>query len=380
MFMKNILKGITCFLAAGLSLLAFGGCGGITSSKTISTETMVNTELNHVDDKPTVTAPYLEESTAQFSALKAYFPESENSVLEIINGNDDVKAITAKLYAYACYNENYVSQYVYFSDRSSSTTLDGYLCESSNQDYKAIIYKTDTQKGLKYHHTLKHVTKADASLPSMYKNLYEDAKLRFVDDTLLYRFASSGSTVYRTEKGRTDELTTTWDKKGTDWAKEDLSVVAQEKISADSISADIVDKSSTDENSMKGNINIFAENIIKDVRVQYYSNLGYYLFYMTIDSTVANSDSASLAMLRQSNSSNDCKWDKDVIITFVVWESGLLRSYHLEEQWTGSISKSVVSIAGSANSQVDVEYSYADEDLGYDNKMAWLAEAKESLK
>jgi hypothetical protein len=379
--MKKITKLFAVVVSAITSFVSLVAC--TIPSATITTKTEVDTEIKDVDIAPTIAAPYAEESAEQFACLEEHFEQpsdgSASSIRQITEGNDEVKQITAKLFAYACYNENFVSQFVYLSDRSSSTTLDGGLCESTNQDYKAIVRKTGDVKGMKYHYTIKHVDKAQ-DVSTIYKNAYESNGLRFVNDTLLYRFKGT-SVGYRTEKGRTGELTATWNKKGSDWGKEESSVVLEQRIDVADIPADIVERASTDDFYVKGNLNIFAQNIIKSVSVIDYAEQGYTLFQMTIDTDVANSDPSSLAMLRHSNSSNNCVWNGDGLqITFVLWKNGLFRSYSLSESWVGTISVvSGVSISGGANSDLLVEYSYSDRDVGYEQKMTWFNEALSSL-
>jgi hypothetical protein len=359
-----------CAASAVATCLGASACG-----KTVTTKAEVDTVINNVDVTPTVTAAYAQESATQLAVIDSKLNE-ENIIAQ---GDDEVKQAAANLFAYACYNEEYVSQYVYLSDRQSSTDLNGGYCKSTNQDYKTVVRKQGETKGLKYHYTLKHVDKAEG-VSAVITNAYESTMLRVVDDTSLYRFTSKSDCTYRTDAGRKSELTATWNKKGSDWGIEDLSVTAQPVVSAGDIATDIIQRAGTENSLMKANINIYAENVIQSAMVMKFPQAGFYLFDLTIDTDVANADSASLAMLRNSNSSSDCKWeDGGLQITFVVWESGLFRSYYINEAWQGTIDLSVLHYKGGAQSECYVEYSYADSDVAYQSKINWLTEALNSL-
>jgi hypothetical protein len=107
---------------------------------------------------------------------------------------------------------------------------------------------------------------------------------------------------------------------------------------------------------------------------------GFYLFNVTFDTAVADNDEASLTMLRASNSSSDCVWSENGLqISYVIWQSGLLRSYNINEAWEGTIDMSILHYKGGAKSECYVEYSYSDIDVAYQTKLNWLTEAINSL-
>lgn len=329
---------------------------------------------------PAVSAPYESESK---SAISEYLSVANSHLVkgEVDTENTEVQAAAktaaAKLYAYACYNEEYIDKYVYFSDQLGNTDL-GSLGSSTatKQDYKLIINKSDETEGYKYHYTIKNVDSAKGTVSAM-KSAFESCKLRFVKDTnVLYRF--SGSDVQYDVEGY---LTCTWNVDNSDWGTQDNPIQKAEgdQLSLDGIADDIVAVAADNPSDavVHGNINILADDIISSAYISegelWDGGDNGYIVILTIDPDVANADEASHAMLCESNSSDDCEWQSLAII-FRVWDNGLFYSYTISELWDGSIS----GFSCSVSSTTEVTYSYSDRDTDITDKLAMLETAIES--
>ena len=145
--------------------------------------------------------------------------------------------------------------------------------------------------------------------------------------------------------------------------------------------------------TIHGNINILAENIVKSAMIVKEEGGGY-LILMNIDTDVANADRPSVKMLSKENGTKgDCNWkgeydpdesglseDTGMKIIFRIWENGLFRLYRIQERWIGKIDVAITSISGTADSTLEVNYSYSDRDCDMSGHLKTLEEAKKAVE
>jgi hypothetical protein len=367
-------------LAAG----AFAGCKKKVTPPTVEEGLMLDKDI-----APTQTA-YYEEYTAE--AMNTYRAVANAHIVdgEVDTENEDVldaaRDTAAKLYAYACFNERGLERYVYFSDQTGTTDLG----TSGNgiarkQDYYLRVNENDTEKGFRYFYTIKKVEEA-TGVVATFKSQFESAKIRISENTsTLYRFEGS-----KIEDGEEDKslgttlLTCDWKTSTKDWGVPDTEMVKGAFVEPEDLKSTIELSAGTDDIDIKGNINILAENIVKYANISEDED-GTINVLMTIDTEIANSDEASLKMLRRANSSDNCVWvadeeedaegfgeDTGLRIIFRLWNNGLFRSYTIAERWSGKI----VVFDGEADSQTTVYYSYSDRDCDIAQYKTMLEDAK----
>lgn len=328
---------------------------------------------------PAVSAAYEEDSKA---AIARWQSASGAEKAEV------AKSVAAELFAYGCYNEEYIDKYVYFSNQTGSTNLGNGSGEATHQNYKLIIRESENSPGYKYHYTLKNVTNATGTLSTILNlpiinQVLVQAKLRFVEDTnKLYRF--EGENIRYAEGHGADSeqplLTCDWET-GTDWGTDDPPIVKREgeKLTLAQIEEDILQKAEDNDPVIHCNVNILADNIVKSANIISSTVDGHtvYEVQMELDCAVANADEASQLMLKNANSASECRWGEDEngkgpVITYQIWDNGLLKYYSMDEIWQGKI----YIYSGSAQSKLDVWYSYSAADTSMTEKLAMLEEAK----
>ena len=335
--------------------------------------------LNDDDVYPAVAAAYEQESK---DAITRWQNASGAEKEEV------AKQVAAELFAYGCYNEEYIDKYVYFSTQTGSTELGNGSGEATHQNYKLIIRESENSPGYKYHYTLKNVTNATGTLATILKlpiinQVLVQAKLRFVEDTnKLYRFEGENIRYAEGHGADTEQplLTCDW-KTGSDWGTDDPPIVKREgaKLTLAEIEQDILEQAKGDEAVIHGNVNILADNIVKSAEIISSKVDGHavYEVRMELDCAVANADEASQLMLKNANSASECKWVEDEngkgpVITYQVWDNGLLKYYSMNEIWQGKI----YTYSGSAQSKLDVWYSYSAADTSMTEKLEMLEDAK----
>lgn len=373
--MKKIIKALSVLVAPTVALCAFfTGCKG--TSVDIGNDEI----MQDINVAPSQTAVY-EQATR--SALEEYQSVADKHMVDgdVDNENEEVVAAAskaaAKLFAYACYNERYLDKYVYFSNQEGLTNLGtGGSANATRQEYYLRVNETGQTCGYRYHYTIKKVMQS-SGLVSLSKSLFESARIRLTDETdLLYRF--EGDNIRVGEYSDTldlDLLTCDWST-GSDWGKSEVEMVKGEYIAPEDIEADIVACADSDNKTIRANINILAENIVKSA-VIFDDDDGCINVMMTIDTEVANADQASYTMLRNANSSDNCTWtasgdDTGLMIFFRIWGNGLFRSYTVSERWSGKIS----GFNGSADSTTVTYYSYSDRDCDMTAHLEMLEAAK----
>ena len=204
----------------------------------------------------------------------------------------------------------------------------------------------------------------------MMTSVFESARTRITTDTnLLYRLELKGTEIKIGPENKVlgeNILQCEW-KQGEEWGVPNVEMVKGEYIAPENIRDDIESVAGEDNITIRGNINILADDIVKDAiiikDINEENELDGYLIVMTIDTEVANKDDASLKMLRKANSSNDCAWKDDdeesgLKIMFRIWKNGLFRFYSIAERWQGNIS----GFGGIAESMTTYYYSYSDRD------------------
>lgn len=102
----------------------------------------------------------------------------------------------------------------------------------------------------------------------------------------------------------------------------------------------------------------------------------YYELKFTVDTAVANADSATIDRLENDNSGKDMSVGK-LEVTAQVWECGLMKFYQTDETWSGEIGKRLIGDSGiwykgSADSQSYTWYSYTERDNDMSESIAIL--------
>lgn len=370
--MKNFLFKISALIVAAALLGSLAACKKDGVSNDVGGDD--GYVLSGRNTYPEVAAPYESESRA---ALQRYLSAAGNPLIK----NSVAAEVAAELYAYACYNEEYIDKYVYFSSQTGSTDL-GAMGSSTvtKQDYKLIIYEGEDTPGYKYHYTIKHVDEI-SGLVSVAESLFEGGtKLRFVIDTnKLYGFKGENSHYDETGEFKEDVLTCSWTPMSDAWGTIDPPIVKREgeKLTLDGIRQDIIDTAGGDDPVIHGNINILAEEIVQSATIteqQTESGAKYYNILVNIDVGVANADAASMAMLRHANGSDDCVWVSEsdggraLTLIFQVWDNGLFKLYGLRETWKGKTN----GFSGMADSSLSVQYSYSQKDTDISSRLDML--------
>lgn len=379
--MKKI-KGISAITASALiSVCFFVGCAESVNVR--HGDIMLDNDV-----APTQTATYEEQSR---QAVSDYFTVADNHIVdgEVDYENAEVaasaKSAAAKLFAYACYNERQLDQYVFFASQEGDTDLGstGYA-KALKQEYYLRINETDKTCGYRYHYTIKKVLQCEGSTISMFKDTFESARTRITTDTdLLYRLEGKNYRLgEKSDLFGVEVLDCDWET-GKDWGVHDIQMVKGDYIEPDKIEEDIVKVAGEDNITMRANINILADDIVKSAIIlkdeSEQNGLEGYIVFMSIDTEVANKDEASLKMLRKGNGSDDCRWVGDeetsgLSIIFRIWENGLFRMYSVSETWNGSIA----IFNGTADSSTTYYYSYSDRDCDMSKYLEMLEAAKKA--
>ena len=372
--MKKIFKLPALIVAQAVAFCCFAA--GCNFGEKVNIER--NSIMSDIDTAPLQQAAYESYSKAVYEEYKAV-AERHTSDGELDEENEEVQSAAsdaaAKLFAYACYNERTLDKYVFFSDQTGDTDLGASgSATARRQEYYLRVNESENTCGYRYHYTIKKVDRSSGLIAGS-KGLFESARIRMTDKTdLLYRFEGDKSTIkYSDEKHPTlgvNLLECEW-KTGKDWGKPDVVMKKSGFIPPEEIHNDVINGADDDNFTVRGNIDILAENIIKSARI--IENPDGLLVIAEIDCGIANSSEASLKMLRKANDSGDCKWD-DLTLTFQLWNNGLFRFYYINETWSGSLK----GFKGSVNSETTYKYSYSDRDCDMSAYLETLDEAKKS--
>ena len=376
--MKSIKKILTVAVSAVISVCFIVGCG-----KAVNVN--VGDLIQDIDVAPTQSAAY---EVYSKQVLDEFFAVAEQHLVEgeIDYENEEVAAaaipVAAKLFAYACYNERRLDQYVYFSSQDGFTDISAGSATAIKQEYYLRINESENTCGYRYHYTIKMVSECEGTI-SMFKSAFESARTRITDKTdILYRLEGSNIRVgTKNEVLGVDLLECDW-KTGDDWGRPDVQMVKSDFIEPDKIREDIERTAGEDNITMHANINILADDIVQSAIIIKDENLDSgefegYIVFMTIDTDVANRDEASLKMLRKANGSDDCVWVNEddmsgLSIIFRIWSNGLFRTYSVAEKWSGKI----MGFTGTADSSTVYNYSYSDRDCDMTGYLKMLEEAK----
>ena len=240
---------------------------------------------------------------------------------------------------------------------------------------------------------MKYVNNATGSIKT-FKDQFQSARLRFVEDTnKLYRFEGSDIRYAEGHDMASEQplLTCDW-KTGSDWGTDDPPIVKREgeKLTLAQIEEDILEKARDNDPVIHGNVNILADNIVKSASIISSKVDGHtvYEVQMELDCAVANADEASQLMLKNANSVSlvmepkTINWVQDEngkgpVITYQIWDNGLLKYYSMDETWEGKIQVLLISsYDGKATASQQVWYSYSAADTSMTEKLAMLEEAK----
>lgn len=376
--MKKIVRVFSVIIAPILFVCAlFAGCKG----REVENVVDFNGIMRDINVKPEE-APAYEQYSKQ--AIADYEEVAKRHTVDGVvdtESKEVVKAASAaaaKLYAYACYNERTLSKYVYFSHQKGDTDLGGSGSATAiRQEYYLRVNESDKTCGYRYHYTLKKVSES-TGLVAGFKSFFESARLRVTDKTdLLYRFEGDDITIGDEHPTLGCEMLNCNWKTGKDWGKPEVVMKKSEFIPPENIEQDIVSNAGEENITIRGNINILAENIVKNATIVKEDEGGYFII-MTVDTAVANRDDASLKMLRKANGSDNCEWvddgdDSGLMIVFRLWDNGLFRFYNVKERWSGKIQ----TFNGTADSLTTYYYSYSDRDCDMTKNLEALEKAKE---
>lgn len=378
--MKKIIRVLSLVIAPLVCICTFlAGCKSCGKKVEAAEMTGIMKDIN---TPPSQKAAY-EQYTRQ--AINEYKAVAEKHTVngEVDEENEEVvktaAETAAKLFAYACYNERTLDKYVYFSNQVGKTDLGiSGSATALRQEYYLRVNEGADTCGYRYHYTIKKVQESSGAVAG-FKSLFENARMRFTDETnLLYRFEGDKIKVGEPHERLDCELLTCEWKTGEDWAKPDAEMKKSEYLEPADIRADIEEHAGEDNITIRGNINILADGIVKKAFISDDEEGGVFVM-MYIDTEVANRDEASLKMLRKSNSSNDCKWVGEdgfgLMIVFNVWDCGLFKSFFVSENWSGKIS----GFSGEADSVTSTYYSYSDRDCDMTENLEMLARANEAL-
>lgn len=397
--MKKILKVLSLAFAPVIAVCAFlTGCKSC-KGKAVDGETKEEELMRDIDVAPTQKPYYEEQSRRAYAEYKAVADRHRNAEGDVDMFDSEVVAAAnkaaAELYAYACYNERTLDKYVYFSDQEGLTDMGSTgSAKALRQEYFLRVNENpDTPTcGYRYHSTIKKVVDSSGAV-SGFKGQFESARVRMTDKTnLLYRF--EGNDIRYGEYNSnidTTMLTCDWRTNSKDWGQPNIEMKKGSEIpTLEGIKKDIEDWAGDDNHTIRGNINILADNIVKYASIVEDDAEDCISIMMVIDTEVANNDPASVTMLTKANgTSGDCQWksyddpddseavgfSEDTGLRFIVrlWKNGLFRSFTAIERWRGKI----VMFNGTAESQTSVYYSYSDFDCDMTGYLNMLEKAKE---
>ena len=342
--------------------------------------------MQDIDVAPTQTAAYEQYSREAVEEYKAVARSHTDADGEVDFENADVSEAAckaaAKLVAYGCYNERTLDKYAYFSNQDGETDLgsNGYAA-AKRQEFYLRVNESGNTCGYRYHYTIKKVIESGGVI-SGFKSLFESARTRITDRTnLLYRLEGDKIKVSDKEHNTlgVNLLECNW-KTGGDWGKPDIEMKKSGFIEPENIEADIIENAGRDNVTVRGNVNILADNAIKKSMITETED-GTLLVVMTLDTDVLNDDEASMKMLRKGNDSDNCVWkkgedgdDTGLTIVYGLWGNGLFRFYTVSETWSGTIK----GFSGTVDSMTQYYYSYSDRDTDMTEYLNALESAKKS--
>lgn len=402
--MKKFIK-VLALLVAPVTV-ACGVLSGCKSCKGKAVNIEIGTIMQHKDSDPARLvadnvntkepyAAYEQYTKASYAAYKQVAQNHVDEGGEILIDDPAVQTAArkaaAEMFAYACYNERHLDNYVFFSDMDATTDLGSTgKAVAKRQEYYLRVNEQEDTCGYRYHYSLKKVIKASGPVKTM-KSQFETARLRFTDKTdLLYRFEGNDIKLGEFHEALDTELLYCNWRTGDDWGKSDAVMrKAETFVEPQDIAADIVQQAGNGDTAIRANINILCENIIKYAMIAE-DEEGCINVFMTIDTDVANEDDASVKMLTRANgTSGDCHWkkggadpgDEDNVgfgedtglkIAYRIWGNGLFRMYSISERWRGKI----VAFTGTADSLSFYYYSYSQKDCDMTDHLAMLEAAK----
>ena len=251
--------------------------------------------MQDIDVAPTQTAAYerySREAVEEYKAVARSHTDADGEVdFENAEVSEAACKASAKLFAYACYNERTLDKYAYFSNQDGETDLgsNGYAA-AKRQEFYLRVNESGNTCGYRYHYTIKKVIESGGVI-SGFKSLFESARTRITDRTdLLYRLEGDKIRVSdkEHEKLGVNLLECDW-KTGGDWGKPDIEMKKSGFIEPENIEADIIENAGRDNVTVRGNVNILAENAIKKSMITETED-GTLLVVMTLDTDVLNCD------------------------------------------------------------------------------------------
>lgn len=255
-------------------------------------------------------------------------------------------------------NEITAERFNYFQYKKGSTEIDG---KSGTLIYQR--HRKQNQE-CKDDITLKRAINANFGPTEL--NFVQDSMIRLVYNDAIYRIKGNVADV--TYDGATGLLVVsddaTWEK-GKDFGKHELVEWSQNLDETKKTCANWECEGIVSEEG--ATINRVEQDGTGDV---------YYELKFTVDTAVANADSATIARLENDNSGKDMSVGKLEVVA-QVWECGLMKFYQTDETWSGEIGARIIGDSGiwykgSADSQSYTWYSYTERDNDMSESIAIL--------
>ena len=380
--MRKVLRVNTLIITPLISVCAFlSGCKSCGGKHVDIDNSDIMQDINVSPTQSPAYEQYSRQAIEEYKQVAAMHLDGDGEVdIENAEVIQAANSAAAKLFAYACYNERTLDKYVYFSNQDGETDLGGSgFANATRQEYYLRVNESENTCGYRYHYTIKKVLES-GGLISGFKSLFESARIRITDKTnLLYRF--EGDKIIEGGENASigvNMLECEW-ATGKDWGKPDVEMKKSAFIAPEDIEKDIQESAGNDNITMRANINILADNIIKKANI-FEAEDGCISVIMWIDTDIANRDEASLKMIRKGNGSGDCSWKKDAededdtgfMIYCTLWQNGMFRFYNVQERWSGTIQ----GFKGTVQSQTTYHYSYSDRDCDMKANLEMLEAAK----
>lgn len=287
-------------------------------------------------DKP----PFNIYPTAEFLA--------DNTIKNSIDGLDELETDIEKalyLWKRACDNQEYLDYYTFFIDAGGSTDISRLSGSLASQSFRMVY------DDYYFHQHINFITSAN------FKGQGDNNTLRKLASGILDR-ASQTVRVGNNEYKRS----------GGDW------LFNQEKSLLSASWGEVEEgtytpgEESTNPYYTETDIDYYFPDIVYEATIETLvdsvSGKSYYRVVMTIDVDVANSDddyddeNSMMGKLKSSTGAEKDVHYGEYILTFEVWDVGLLKMWSSKENWIGTLKAGFLSFNGDTKSESPKYYNY----------------------
>lgn len=304
--------------------------------------------------------------------LKDYleYPNEDNvnSMASIENNVSDIFADetledadkVAQMILRATQNEIDCAYFSYFMDKVGTSTIGD---KSGTLVYQRLRKQSDTVKD---DTTIK--LPVNHNFGNTEVSFVYGADIRYVrDNNKYYRMDTKIDNLkYNEETGLVD---------ASGWERESSKNWNRDEKATDSRSYDEARKTALNFNA-EGIVDSSKEIVIEE-KTDEKGNKYYYLKF-SIDVEVANADKTTIETLENDNSGKNMKYEYcDMEIE--IWDCGLMKSYHIDESWSGKIGALVIWYEGSAQSTTTIVYSYSSDDQDHSSTESIFQSVSASL-